>query len=330
MEKKILSRAVIYLVTVVVICELLSFVIPAESVTVQKNMINAVYARRDKIESLAFGRSHGGSLDYNIWDKPGKNLSMGGQDIASIKYSLDYLSPELPHLQEVLICISYSSLYFDNEALSSGNLNDARKGLYAAIPSYKLISANDYNNMVFGKLFAFIQADYGFRKLVKAVKNKEERKSSKQVGDILVDTAKMLQSAKVDAFDHSKDKKLALQYNPQIREQYLKYLKEIALELKARKVKCIFYTPPFYKAYTDNYPQKDIEETEGVMADLCKQTGTTYYDFSAYRTMADNMTLYSNADHLNLAGKEQFTKAFKEVLRNGKGPADYPGLKIFK
>ncbi|MCC8409605.1 hypothetical protein LJ707_11755 [Mucilaginibacter sp. UR6-1] len=330
MEKKILSRGAIYLVTVVVICELLSFIVPAESVTVQKNMINAVYLRRDKIESLAFGRSHGGSLDYNIWDKTGKNLSMGGQDIASIKYSLDYLSPELPHLKEVLICISYSSLYFDNEALSNGNLNDARKGLYAAIPSYTLISANDYNNMVFGKLFAFIQADYGFRKLVKALKDKEEKKASKQVSHIVVDTAKILQSGKIDAFDHSKDKKLALQYNPQIREQYLAYLKQIATELKAKKIKCIFYTPPFYKAYTDNYPPKDIEETEKVMAELCKQTGTTYYDFSAYKKMADNIALYSNADHLNEDGKEEFTQAFKQVLRDGKGPAEYPGLKIFK
>ncbi|MFS2187006.1 hypothetical protein ACCC92_10030 [Mucilaginibacter sp. Mucisp84] len=329
MKNKILIKAIIYFAIVIGICQFLNFTFPAPDIVTEREWVKNLMSQKDSLRSLTFGRSHGVALHYDHWDVKGQNLSLGGEDIASIKYSLEYFAPQMKNLKEVLICISYSSLYFDNEALSNGNLNDARKALYASIPSYKLVSPKDYNNMVFGKMFAFMHADYGFGAIKNIVIGKKEFEEDPITKAAPFDSVKIIKSAPVQAHNHSQDKTLALEYNPNIRTQYVSDLKDIITFLKARNIKCILFTPPYYKDYTNLYPQADIEETEHFMEEICNETGAAYYNFSRYEPMANNIRLYANADHVNRAGGDEFTILFNKILRNKTlNINDYSGLKI--
>ncbi|WP_439699166.1 hypothetical protein ACFGVS_14655 [Mucilaginibacter sp. AW1-7] len=329
MGNKILIKTVIYLLVIFGICQVLNIVFPSKAIVVQRKWVTDIMAEKDTLQSLTFGRSHGFALHYDHWDYKGQNLSLGGEDIASINYSLNYFLPKLTNLKEVLICISYSSLYFDNEALSNGNLNDARKAIYASIPSYKLVSPKDYNNMFFGKMFAFMHADYGFEEFKNLVQgNKEFTKGDEK--KTALDSLHILESASVQAYDHSKDKTIALEYNPHIRDEYVNYLKQIASVLKSKNIACVFFTPPYYKEYTRLYPQADIKETEKFMQQICKETGAEYYNFSTYKPIANDIKWFYNADHLNEQGGESFTKLFNKILRNKATikMSEYPDLRV--
>jgi hypothetical protein len=334
MKRKIFLTFIIYAGIVFIFCQILNYVFPSESIVFQRQLVDNIIQKKDDIQSLTFGRSHGTSIDYNYWDYKGVNFSMGGEDIASIKYEVEYAVPELKNLKEVIICISYSSLYFDNEALSHGNLNDARKAVYASIPSFKLISPNDYNNLVFGKMFAFMHAEYGFKELMNVFKRKDIAANS-IVGEVqthlVLDSLGILKSAKIQAFDHSRDKISALEYNPKILEQYVNHLTDIALYLKSKNVKCIFFSAPYYKAYTDLYPKADIRETELQIKNICLKTGSSYYNFSRLSKMANNISLFANADHLNTTGHKEFSKLFSNVLHdNNSAKYDLNGAGIIK
>jgi hypothetical protein len=226
----------------------------------------------------------------------------------------------MPHIKEVLISMSYSSLYYDNEALSNGNLNDARKSLYASVPTFKLISADDYNNLIFGKLMAFTRADHGFTEIKLLAKTLHDKKNRKKTGkdeaEEKLDSTQIIKSAPVQAFDHSKDRNIALMYNPKIISKSLEDLESIIVFLKAHHVRCIFFTPPFYKDYTANTPPSDINEMRSNVYRFVKKYGVEYYDYSQYADISNNVNFYMNADHMNAAGKEKFTKLLLAKIRN--------------
>jgi len=331
MKGRIFIKFIFYTVIVCCICQLLNFLFPSDSIVFQRTLVDKIIQKKDSIKSLTFGRSHGTSIDYNYWDYNGVNFSMGGEDIASIKYEVEYAVPKLENLNEILICISYSSLYFDNEALSHGNLNDARKAVYASIPSLKLISPNDYNNLVFGKMFAFMHAEYGFKELTNFIKPKKGFAINNVQKPLVLDSLEILKSARNQAFDHSRDKVSALEYNPQILKQYSDYLTEIAFYLKSKKIKCVFFSAPYYRDYTNLYPKADINETESVIKGICIKTGSPYYNFSRLTSMANNIRLFANADHLNANGHKQFSKLFSNVLHdNNSAKYDLSGAEIIK
>jgi len=262
------------------------------------------------------GRSHAASLDYRFWDKKGVNLALGGRDLASIRYQLEFLVPELINLKEVIIFITYSTFYFDNEALSDGNLNDARKALYYAIPSYKIIDYKDISNFVMGKFFPFIQEDHGYSLL----KRKASSKNLKNIINVwtnwqenYMDSVEILQSAKKQASLHSSDRIVSERYMPNVVEKNKLILIDIVKYLKEKNINCLLVTSPYYHSYTDEFPKKDIVEMHNIVNQIKNEHKVKYFDFSRDTTFTYNNKYFHNADHLNDEGKRIFTEKFKAI-----------------
>jgi hypothetical protein len=288
--------------------------------------IREILESKDSLFSITFGRSHAASLDYKYWDKRGYNLALGGRDLASILYQIQFLVPRLNQLEEVIIFITFSTFYYDNEAISHGNLNDARKSLYYSIPSYKIINSNDLSNFFFGKLVPFVQADHGYSLLKKNI-NTEDLGVWRNWSDSYMDSIDMFRSGKKQAEMHSRDRYLSEMYNPSIVNDNVQNLSRILSFLEENDIECIVLTSPYYNSYINEFPQKDISEMYLVISKLQERHAFKYYDFSIDIEFATNFRLFHNADHLNSEGKMLFTKKLLTKRSNDGFKARYHRLR---
>lgn len=318
MEKKIVYKLLLYLLMMSSVLAVLNTCFQNPISKRFSSSLSELIRKGDEVESITIGRSHGGALNYDFCDLKGVNLSVGGRDMATSYFLLKHLTDELTNLQEVNICISYSSFYFDNTSLSNGNLNDARKSIYSAVPiKYGLISKDDYNNFVFGKLFTFMRSDYGFNELKGLIIRKNNIRSSEGIDNQELqktDTLSIYQSAKIQAYDHSKDRYIALNYNKKVIEENTTYLKNIIILLQRKGIKVNLFTPPYHSQYTLNFPKDDIIEMKNIVKEMMNNYKINYYDYSEYKRISRNYNMFRNADHMNDSGKEVFSKMFNKEL----------------
>lgn len=314
--RTILYKTLIYLIIVAGIITILNKTVPNSGYS-EKVKIDSILKNKDEIMSLTFGRSHASALDYFYWNKSGVNMALGGRDIVSIEYLLDFFVSELNNLDEVIIFISYSSLYYDNTSLSKGNLNDARKTLYYATPSFRFISKNDINNFIFGKYLPFIQSRHGWR-FIKQYLQTDDTASSvlswQNWNDIYMSKTDMHKSSEIQASIHSRDRQLSLNYNKNIIFENSNTLRRICELSKENNIRLVFVTSPYYYEYTVNFPKSDIDEMKSIIYEISKEYSVEYYDFSVDSLLIHDNLLYHNADHLNNRGKELFTKKLLEKI----------------
>ena len=313
--KKILVKFLLFFVIILTIVINLNNIVPCKSQS-EKIRIDSLISVLDSVESITLGRSHAGSLDYDYWGKYGFNLALGGRDFASIKYLIEFIEPKANKLNELIIFISYSSFYFDNTAISKGNLNDARKALYYSIPSIELIDKSDISNFVFGKFLPFIQADHGYSLLKQNLLSNYADKIfiEKNWAEGYMDSLEIVQSAIKQVRIHSGDRYTAESYTSNIIEKNKSILIDIIEFVNNQSVELIFVTPSYHNSYTEMFPQKDISEMKSIMMSLANQYDVEYIDLSNDSTLSGNNIYYHNADHMNNLGKKLFTLRLQSLL----------------
>lgn len=302
---KTITRAAFFLVVMTAIIVVLNRVVP-NPYTGQRDQVTSLLNHPNEWRSLTFGRSHAYSMDYEYYDKKGVNFALGGRDLASIEYLLDRFLPECDSLEEVILFISYTSLYFDNTAMSSGNLNDARKALYYSVPSMRPINIGDINNFVFGKFFTFIQADHGWKMIKEATGHFEQANEFAKDGRLLTEEEMELSGEKQSTRDKL-DRSSAKRYNPSITKDNEACLRRILAKCQIHDVNVNLVQAPYYHTYTERVPQDMIEEVDDVVHKVASDMGVVYFDFSSDSRFKDSISLFSNADHLNRTGQELFT-----------------------
>jgi hypothetical protein len=313
---KLFFKFLIFIALVVFLILILNKYTPSESYS-EKIKVDSLLLNKNKIKSLTLGRSHAASLDYLHWDLYGMNFALGGRDLAGIDYQVTFILNNTPNIKEILISISYSTMYFDNESLAHGNLNDARKSLYYSIPSNSIIDNHDLSNFVFGKYFPFIQADHGYVILKKEyLKYSKGRKDKIDEKDNYMDSLSIIKSSKNQAFLHSMDRKKSEAYNPNVITKNRDYLIDIINKTKKAKINLVFFTPPYYKNYTEYFPLNDINEMKTIMNDLVLKYNIVYLDFSTDSILSNNYKYYHNADHMNNQGKLLFTQELLKKLKD--------------
>jgi hypothetical protein len=313
---KLFFRFLIFIALVAFLISILNKHIPSTGDS-EKIKVDSLLLYKNKIESIVLGRSHAASLDYSHWDVYGMNFALGGRDLAGIDYQVTYILNNLPNLKEILISISYSTMYFDNESLAHGNLNDARKSLYYSTPTYSIIDNHDLNNYFFGKFLPFIQADHGYALFKKAFTNNiHERTDKIDWNNHYMDSLLIIKSSKNQASLHSIDRKISETYNSNVITKNRDYLIDIINKTKKEKINCVFFTPPYYKDYTNYFPVKDIYEMKTIMNELVLEYNIVYLDFSTDSIISNNYKYYHNADHLNNEGKRIFTLDLLNKLKD--------------
>lgn len=309
---RIWKKALLYVMVMTIIIVILNYIVP-NPYEGEKQKVSEVADHPSRYRSLTFGRSHAGSLDYDCYKLPGENFSLGGRDLASIEYMCDYLLPKCDSLQEIILFISYTSLYFDNTAMSQGNLNDARKALYYSVPAVSPIVMGDINNFIFGKFFTFIQADHGWSLIKNASAGTyvEQSNGFSKDGSVLSDEA-MVSSGKKQSIRDILDRRTASRYNPKVAKENEARLRSIITKCKDHKIDVKLVQAPYYFTYVDRVPKDMIAEVDSVVRKISTDFSIKYYDFSRDERFSHNKKLWSNSDHLNRLGRRNFT----EILNN--------------
>ena len=277
----------------------------------QKEQVRLVLDNPNRWQSLTFGRSHAYSIDYEYYDKTGVNFALGGRDLASIEYLLDQFLPVCDSLEEVILFVSYTSLYFDNTAMSSGNLNDARKALYYSVPIMRPITLSDINNFVFGKFFSFIQADHGWSLIKKATAGAIESPNEFAKEGTFLTEEEMVHSGEKQSTRDILDRYNASRYNPHVAKDNEIIFKNIMTKCQKHHIKIRLIQAPYFHTYVERVPQDMIAELDGVVRQVATDYHIDYMDFSTDNQFTNSITLFSNADHLNKEGRKIFTSIIK-------------------
>lgn len=308
---KIWKKALLYVMMMTVIIVVLNHIVP-NPYEGQREKVADVAEHPSQYKSLTFGRSHAGSLDYDYYKMPGVNYSLGGRDFASIEYMCDYLLPKCDSLQEIIIFISYTSLYFDNTAMSQGNLNDARKALYYSIPLMRPVDMGDINNFIFGKFFTFIQADHGWSLIKNASAGTVEQANDHAHGGGTLGEVEMISSGEKQSTRDILDRRTASRYNPNVAIENEDRLRRIITKCQNNGVKVKLVQAPYYFTYVDRVPNDMIVEVNRVVSSVSTDLDVPYYDFSKDERFSHDISLWSNSDHLNGKGRRMFTSVLND------------------
>jgi hypothetical protein len=108
-----------------------------------------------------------------------------------------------------------------------------------------------------------------------------------------------------------------VEQRPTIVDDVYRQLGSIVGDLQARRIRVVFFTPPYSAAYRSYYKAQDANAI-AVMQRMLERLGTTvgaeYYDFSNDSMVVDQPAVFADSDHLNVCGKRLFTKAFGERI----------------
>lgn len=306
------KKALLYVMMMTVIIVVLNHIVP-NPYEGQRDKVADVAEHPTRYKSLTFGRSHAGSLDYDYYRLPGVNYSLGGRDLASIEYMCDYLLPKCDSLQELILFISYTSLYFDNRAMSQGNLNDARKALYYSVPLMRPIDMGDINNFIFGKFLTFIQADHGWSLIKKASAGTVEQTNEHANGGGTLSEEEMVSSGEKQSTRDILDRRTALRYNPDVAKENEDRLRRIIKKCQNIGVNVKLLQAPYYFTYVDRVPKDMISEVNSVVSSVSTEFDIPCYDFSMDERFSHDISLWSNSDHLNGEGKKKFSEIMNSL-----------------
>lgn len=304
---KIWKKALLYVMMMTVIIVILNHIVP-NPYEGQRDKVTDVAEHPSRYKSLTFGRSHAGSLDYDYYNLPGVNYSLGGRDLASIEYMCDYLLPKCDSLQEIILFISYTSLYFDNTAMSQGNLNDARKALYYSVPLMRPIDVVDINNFIFGKFFTFIQADHGWSFIKSSFAGTVEQANDFSKEGAVLSEEEMVSSGEKQSTRDVLDKRTASRYNPNVAKENEERLRRIIVKCQKYGINVKLVQAPYFFTYVDRVPKDLIAEVNSVVCKVSTDFSIPYYDFSTDKRFSNDISLWNNSDHLNGDGRKKFTE----------------------
>lgn len=312
--KSFFFKCLLFLILLVCAIAMMNRFVRPKLFRVAKARVDQLLSKAPEVEAICLGRSHAAALDYESIGVKGVNMALGGRDLASIEFWLDTMVPKLPQLHSVHICISFSSLYYDNKAFGSG-VADARAALYHSLPGFRYM-AGDRSDFVLGKFFPFIHPDNG-RKLILSLFRKHGVVENSGWDDNFMPEDKMEQSAQDQAYIHSADRKRALRNDPNLIQENIECISRIYHKLASQNIECIFFTPPYHRDYTKYFPKTHINEMKLAMRNLQEPEGLIYFDYSEVERISNDVKYFHNADHMNEHGKKEFSKLFSSQLAEG-------------
>lgn len=83
---------------------------------------------------------------------------------------------------------------------------------------------------------------------------------------------------------------------------------------KEHELTPVLITTPFSKYYNALVPEDFLERFYGTVNRIASDTGVNYYDYSHDKRFSENLSLFSDSDHLNEAGAAYFTQILAEEV----------------
>jgi hypothetical protein len=284
---------------------------------IDKMNVESVINERQNVQAIVLGNSHGDNISFESMGFHGYSLSRAWGDLFETQHYLNYLVPRLPNLKIVFIPISYFSFNWDNGSIEK--LEDRRSQIYTTLPAWNFIEG-DLDQFLEGKvdslfpLKAVVREDHWKGVFYAVVSGKKDNSSIKQIlqencdyqdQEILDDIA----TARVfDTLDMAEE---VASKHPDIQTDIYAALAETVEFLQSKGIRVVFFTPPYYQEYSKIYmleSPNSISNMHLSISKLIREYQIEYYDFSNDKIFVDDIRLYKDSDHLNLCGKQRFSR----------------------
>ncbi len=91
-------------------------------------------------------------------------------------------------------------------------------------------------------------------------------------------------------------------------------LRELVGYCKERGMTPVLITTPFSAYYNNPVPEEFLDQFYGRIRQIVSDTGVNYYDYSHDDRFTENLTLFSDSDHLNDEGADYFMEILEEEI----------------
>lgn len=281
--------------------------------------IRSLQEKSQIIEALAVGSSHSIGLDFDELHVSGYHIWQYNGDVFEVDYQLRSLVDGLPNLRVVYFPISYFTFYWDNSVAGVTDRNFIRREMYRAIDGDGFIDG-DCKSWLAGKI---LPIDDWKKSLILTLKPHKRNYLDRFGRPIFVDKTRfsteesMVKNAVIDS----------IPYHVGHQDQMLRGDKTITVRVKqqilltidylhSKNIEVIFFTPPYYKAYTDNYPKEYVDTTNKIMREIVVAKNVKYFDFSKHLEFTDDHRYFYDSHHLNADGSRIFSQALFAKLNH--------------
>jgi hypothetical protein len=326
---KLFIRSSLFLLIGLFLLQLLAYIVREKApdgtsmfLHLDQEHVRQVLDNSSTVESIVLGSSHGDDIDFSSTRFHGYSLARAWGDFFETEYYLKYLVPRLPELKVVFIPVGYFSFDWDNAQIDE--LAVRREQVYTTIPSWSIIPG-DFKDFFIGRgaqlvpIKTILRQDNWkgiFFSLIKA-QDTNSSNSTPTEDCKYVEISQLAVQADARADEQIQFAKEARLSRPTIREDSYQAVVATIQYLLAHNIRVVFFTPPYYSEYTNHYRQNDFESIaamQEMMKRLQRDFGIIYFDFSTdVRFVSDNK-LFTDSDHLNLCGKQMFSKILDQAL----------------
>ena len=330
--KKFWLNTTLFVIGGVLIAQLLTFVVrtlQSDYATDYRLQIDQFLQQSSEIELITMGNSHNLALDLNEFDQKGYHLWRNGGDFFEIKYLLDYLLPKFSNVRTVLIPASYFTFHINKSSWKI--LKRDRRRMYTVIPSWRFIDG-EFQEFVLGKIYLIFPLETLVRQdhwemVIQSLFDKSLRTGNTNRAEDGQEVIAKYTACEYKEFNelvtytkeigishHLEAQRDSLESHPNLPTQAYEAAVDVIEVLQERDIRVVFYTPPYFEAYTDLYDPETLAVMKGYMAQLQQEYQIEYYDFSTDPEFIHDHRLFYDDDHLNLCGARLFSAKLNKII----------------
>jgi hypothetical protein len=107
--------------------------------------------------------------------------------------------------------------------------------------------------------------------------------------------------------------------HPNLDDHAFDALRDVSRELEAAGLRVVLVTPPYFASYEARFDPKRKAQARRLAQRIANETGAEYFDASTEPELT-KAGLFSDSDHVNLAGKTAFSRWLQRRLHGAPEP----------
>lgn len=264
----------------------------------------------DDIEIANMGSSHGAyNFTYDDLTEEGFTCFNFGHASQTYAYDLALLKEYGKYLDEgcvLFIPVSYFS--FNNETVNESEAQALAVKYYHFLSPKNIPDYDLFTDIVTAR-FPILSAGEDIVKLLPGsltVFAQEENPEAAEMDEAAIAEFADRAAARFDRHFNNKDN----YFLPEREEQ----LREIIRYCKEHEITPVLITTPFSVYYNNPVPEDFLDRFHSTVNLIASDTGVNYYDYSHDSRFTENLTLFSDSDHLNEEGSDYFMEILQEEI----------------
>lgn len=264
----------------------------------------------NEVEIANVGSSHG-AYDFTYEDLTGEGYSCFnfGNVSQTYAYDLALLKEYGEHLDDdcvLFIPVSYFS--FNNETVNESEAQALSVKYYHCLSPKNIPDYDLFTDIVTAR-FPILSAGEDLLKLLPGrltVSAQEKNEDTPEIDSATVEEFANRAAARFDRHFNNKDSYFLPEREAQLRE-LIAYCQE-------HGITPVLITTPFSVYYNSPVPEDFLDQFHSTVNQIASDTGVNYYDYSHDDRFMENLTLFSDSDHLNAEGADYFMEILEEEV----------------